>query len=50
MESPIFTESPELDAGIVNPANWGDEDWVHAQFTWLRENAPIIEQYARLDP
>ena len=34
-------DSPELDAGIVNPANWADEAWVHAQFAWLRENAPI---------
>ena len=41
MESQIFTESPELDAAIVNSARWGDEDWVHAQFAWLRENAPI---------
>ena len=41
MESQIFTASPELDAAIVHAANWGDEDWVHAQFKWLRENAPI---------
>ncbi|MCY3819539.1 MAG: hypothetical protein OXH52_09285, partial [Gammaproteobacteria bacterium] len=41
MESQVVTESPELDAAIVNPANWGNEDWVHAQFAWLRDNAPI---------
>jgi len=41
MQSQVFSESPELDAGLVNPANWGDEDWVHAQFSWLREHAPI---------
>lgn len=41
MESQIFTESPELDAAIVSPSRWADEDWVHAQFSWLRENAPI---------
>ncbi len=41
MESQVVTESPELDAAIVNPANWGNEDWVNAQLAWLRENAPI---------
>ncbi len=41
MESQIFTESPELDDAIVNSANWADENWVHAQLAWLRENAPI---------
>ena len=41
MKSEVLTESPELDAAIVNPACWGDENWVHAQFAWLRDNAPI---------
>ena len=41
MESQVLTESPELDDGLVNPANWGNENWVHAQFAWLRENAPV---------
>ena len=37
----IFTESPELDDGLVETANWGDEAWVHEQFAWLRANAPV---------
>ena len=37
----ICTESPELDGAIVSPANWAHENWVHAQFAWLRENDPI---------
>ena len=41
MESQVFTESPELDAAIVNSSRWADENWMHAQFAWLRENAPI---------
>lgn len=40
-EPSIFTTSPELDQAIVNPQNWGDEKWVHAQFAWLRANDPI---------
>ena len=37
----VFTESPELDDGLVETANWGDEAWVHAQFEWLRANDPV---------
>ena len=36
-----LAESPELDAAMVDPAHWGDEGWVHAQFAWLRANAPV---------
>ena len=38
---PVFTQSPDLDNALVNPANWGDEDWVHDQFSWLRANEPL---------
>ena len=38
---PIFTESPALDDALVDSARWADEDWVHAQFAWLRENEPV---------
>ncbi len=37
----VLTESPELDDGLVDTANWGDEAWVHAQFEWLRANDPV---------
>ena len=37
----VFTESPELDDGLVEPAHWADEAWVHNQFAWLREHAPV---------
>ena len=37
----VLAESPELDAAMVDPARWGDEGWVHAQFAWLRANAPL---------
>ena len=37
----IFTESPELDDGLVEPANWGNEAWVHDQFAWLRRHEPL---------
>ena len=26
---------------MVDPANWGDEQWVHNQFAWLRKSAPM---------
>ena len=42
----IYTTSPELDQALVNNENWGDENWVHAQFEWLRANDPI----RRMDP
>ena len=38
---PVFTQSPDLDNALVNPANWGDEGWVHDQFSWLRANEPL---------
>ena len=41
MGFPVLTESPELDAAMVDPAHWGDERWLHAQFAWLRANAPV---------
>ena len=41
MGFPVLTESPELDVAMVDPAHWGDENWVHAQFAWLRANAPV---------
>ena len=37
----VVTESPELDEAIVDAARWADEDWLHAQFAWLRENDPV---------
>ena len=37
----VVTESPELDGAIVDSARWADEDWIHAQFAWLRENDPV---------
>ena len=29
------------DNALVNPANWADNDWMHAQFAWLRQNDPV---------
>ena len=40
MTVPVFTESPELDDGLVDSRNWGDEAWVHGQFAWLRAHDP----------
>jgi len=37
----VITQSPELDNALVDPSNWADEQWVHDQFAWLRENAPL---------
>ena len=37
----VITQFPELDNALVDPSNWADEQWVHDQFTWLRENAPL---------
>jgi len=34
-------QSPELDNALVDPSIWADEQWLHDQFTWLRENAPL---------
>ena len=41
MTVPVFTESPELDDGLVHTRNWGDETWVQRQFAWLRAHDPI---------
>ncbi len=37
----VATESPALDAAIVDPQHWADERWLHEQFAWLRNRAPI---------
>ena len=37
----LYTASPALDTALVDPANWADEDGIHAQFTWLRANDPL---------
>ena len=37
----IFKQSPALDNGMVDAANWASEQWVHEQFAWLRQNAPM---------
>ena len=36
-----FTTSPDLDNAIVDAANWADEQGIHRQFEWLRQNDPI---------
>ena len=41
MTFPIATESPALDAALVDPRRWADETWLHAQFAWLRAKAPV---------
>jgi cytochrome P450 len=42
----VHTTSPEIDNALVNPAIWGNEQGVHAQLTWLRQNDPL----RRLEP
>ena len=37
----VFTESPALDNELVNPSNWGSEQWVHDQFAWLLQIEPL---------
>ena len=37
----VFTDSPDLDNALVNPANWANEKWVHEQFSWMRANEPL---------
>ena len=37
----IFTSSPAVDDALVNTELWADEDWLHAQFAWLRSNSPV---------
>ena len=41
MKYDVATASPDLDAAIVSARRWADEEWLHAQFAWLRANAPI---------
>lgn len=41
MNYPVVTSSPEIDEAIVNARQWADEDWLHAQFAWLRANDPV---------
>jgi cytochrome P450 len=42
----VHTTSPEIDNALVDPSNWGDEQGIHAQLTWLRQNDPL----RRLEP
>jgi cytochrome P450 len=37
----LHTTTPELDNALVLPANWADEEGMHRQFQWLRNNDPV---------
>lgn len=37
----VVTQSPELDSALVDARRWASEDWVHAQFAWLRDHDPV---------
>lgn len=37
----VHTTSPALDNALVQPANWADEQGIHAQLHWLRQNDPL---------
>jgi len=37
----LFTTSPQLDNAIVDPASWADEQGIHEQLRWLRNNDPL---------
>ena len=37
----LITESPALDNAIVDPACWADEQGIHEQLRWLRQNDPL---------
>ena len=37
----VATTSPDIDQAIVKPRHWADEEWLHAQFAWLRANDPV---------
>ena len=37
----LHTSSPDLDNALVKPANWANEQSIHDQFHWLRENDPV---------
>ena len=34
-------QSPELDNALVDPVRWADEQGIHAQLRWLRQNDPV---------
>lgn len=36
----LYTESPDLDNALLDPASWADEAGIHAQFRWLRQEDP----------
>ena len=36
----LHTTSPDLENALLDSASWADEDGIHAQFKWLRENDP----------
>jgi cytochrome P450 len=37
----LHTTSPAIDNALVLPSNWADEQGIHEQFRWLRENDPV---------
>lgn len=37
----LLTTFPEIDQAIVDPVNWADEQGIHTQLTWLRQNEPL---------
>jgi hypothetical protein len=37
----VITQSQALDNALIDTANWANEQWVHEQFSWMRENAPL---------
>ena len=41
MNYPVATTSPDIDEAIVKARQWADEEWLHAQFAWLRANDPV---------
>ena len=41
MRYEVETASPALDDAIVHARRWADEEWLHAQFAWLRANDPV---------
>ena len=41
MSFEVVTESPALDAAIVDTKRWADERGLHEQFAWLRAHAPV---------
>ena len=37
----LYESSPTLDNAIVDPASWADEQGIHEQLRWLRNNDPL---------